>query len=80
MRAAKPFLAYDEPWWRACGVETGRSTTDLPLRQLWYAPGGASRLLLAAYPSGRSAAYWDRFASGPSYDVPGGTAMFGAAP
>ncbi|GHI05805.1 flavin monoamine oxidase family protein [Streptomyces cellostaticus] len=80
VRAAKLFLAYDEPWWRACGVETGRSTTDLPLRQLWYAPGGASRLLLAAYPSGPSAAFWDRFSAGPSYHVPGSADTFGAGP
>ncbi|GGS56348.1 hypothetical protein GCM10010206_17870 [Streptomyces cinerochromogenes] len=80
VRAVKLFLAYDEPWWRACGVETGRSTTDLPLRQLWYAPGGASRLLLAAYPSGPSTAFWDRFDTGPSYQVPGGMGAFRAGP
>ncbi|MEU1778419.1 FAD-dependent oxidoreductase [Streptomyces abikoensis] len=80
VRAAKLFLAYDEPWWRACGVETGRSTTDLPLRQLWYAPGGAPRLLLAAYPSGPSAAFWDRFGAGPPYHVPGGTDTFDGGP
>ncbi len=80
VRAAKLFLAYDEPWWHACGVRTGRSTTDLPLRQLWYAPGGAPRLLLAAYPSGPSAALWDRFAAGSPYREPDGPEAFDGGP
>ncbi|MEU8975310.1 FAD-dependent oxidoreductase [Streptomyces monashensis] len=78
VRAAKLFLAYDEPWWRLCGVSSGRSTTDLPLRQLWYEPGGASRLLLAAYPSGQSTCLWDRFSAGPAHDEPAWPATSGA--
>ncbi|MCJ1677267.1 FAD-dependent oxidoreductase [Streptomyces sp. APSN-46.1] len=80
VRASKLFLAYDEPWWRACGVRAGRSTTDLPLRQVWYEPGGASRLLLAAYPSGPSASLWDRFGTGPAHGEPASGATFDGGP
>ncbi|MFJ7498046.1 flavin monoamine oxidase family protein [Streptomyces sp. NPDC097727] len=82
VRASKLFLAYDEPWWRASGVRPGRSTTDLPLRQVWYEPGGASRLLLAAYPSGPSASYWERFGTEPTptQNEPAGSAAFEGGP
>lgn len=84
--AVKLCLAYDEPWWQVRGVTTGRSTTDTPLRQLWYggtgppaAPDGGPALLLAAYPNGPSAAYWNRFRDGPRYPERDGGA-FGDAP
>ncbi|MER7468555.1 FAD-dependent oxidoreductase [Streptomyces sp. NPDC097981] len=80
VRATKLFLAYDQPWWRACGLSSGRSTTDLPLRQLWYEPGGAPRLLLAAYPSGPSAAVWDHLRTGATYREPASRAMFAGPP
>ncbi|MFI9585662.1 flavin monoamine oxidase family protein [Streptomyces sp. NPDC052236] len=83
--ALKLFLAYAEPWWRKHGLTLGRSTTDTPLRHLWYGgttpqpetegnagSGGNAgtngpALLLAAYPNGPSAAYWNRFCDGPRY-------------
>ena len=34
--AAKAFLGYDEPWWRSLGISSGRSITDLPIRQTYY--------------------------------------------
>jgi lysine 2-monooxygenase len=44
----KLFLAYDSPWWRdprALGADSGRSTTDLPIRQVYYyRPAHATRL------------------------------------
>ncbi|WP_331767627.1 FAD-dependent oxidoreductase [Embleya sp. NBC_00896] len=84
--ALKLFLAYAEPWWRERGVTTGRSTTDTPLRQLWYggirpptSPDKGPALLLAAYPNGASAGYWDRFDAGPRYRGPDGE-VFDQAP
>ncbi|MFE7896026.1 flavin monoamine oxidase family protein [Streptomyces sp. NPDC057424] len=77
--ALKLFLAYPEAWWLRMGLSSGRSTTDLPLRQLWYGGaerdgsvgrGGGPALLLAAYPTGPSAAYWDRFLEGPRFPEP----------
>lgn len=74
--AVKLFLAYPSAWWEQAGVSRGRSTTDLPLRQLWYwgcAPGPAPRpaLLLAAYASGTAAEYWSSLRSGDVYpDAP----------
>ncbi|WP_158623652.1 flavin monoamine oxidase family protein [Corallococcus llansteffanensis] len=72
--AVKLFLAYPFPWWERTGASKGRGTTDLPLRQLWYWRGGASRpgLLLAAYASGTDAEYWSSLRSGePFPDAPG---------
>ena len=40
----KLFVAYEFPWWEIVGVDTGRSVTDLPVRQC---------LLLGARPQAR---------------------------
>nr|WP_236673411.1 FAD-dependent oxidoreductase [Comamonas sp. JC664] len=77
--AVKLFLAYPFPWWQRVGVSRGRSTTDLPLRQLWYwGAGDASpqadgpAVLLASYTSGTDTAYWSALRSGEVYpDAPG---------
>lgn len=68
--AFKLFLVYPSPWWRRKGVQAGRSTTDLPLRQVWYLPGERSEagLVMAAYPAGPSVRYWDAFRSGPRFE------------
>lgn len=61
----KIFLCYDHPWWEAAGVTTGRSVTDMPIRQCYYwgteprtptAPGGAC--LLASYDDDLSVTFW----------------------
>jgi monoamine oxidase len=63
--ALKIFLAYPNPWWEQAGVTVGRSTTDLPLRQAWYLPGGqAGAAIMAAYPAGAAVRYWDRYLPG----------------
>lgn len=69
--AAKIFLGYDRPWWRDIGITSGRSDTDLPLRQCYYfgtegeQPGaGASNensLLMAGYHDGASVDFWSGF-------------------
>jgi monoamine oxidase len=58
--AVKLFLVYPSPWWETTGVQRGRSTTDLPLRQLWYFGGGGKgpALILAAYADGAAAEHW----------------------
>lgn len=77
IRATKLFLAYPSAWWQRAGVARGRSTTDLPLRQLWYGPSGAApgdpALLLAAYTNGAAADYWSGLAHGEPYPDPPGT-------
>ena len=35
MPAYKAIMAYPEPWWHKCNVTAGRSTTDLPIRQVY---------------------------------------------
>jgi len=32
----KMFIAYSNPWWQSRGVSTGRSVTDIPIRQCYY--------------------------------------------
>lgn len=34
--AFKLFLGYPTPWWKALGLEAGRSLTDMPIRQTYY--------------------------------------------
>ncbi|KAA2243528.1 FAD-dependent oxidoreductase [Chitinophaga agrisoli] len=72
----KLFTTYMSPWWRIAGytnaegkfvpLESGRSVTDLPLRQTYYWPksdgtpatGGRS-MLLASYDDGNNTGFWD---------------------
>jgi len=62
----KIFLSYRQPWWeKAAGVSTGRSLTDLPIRQCYYwgteakGPGSAGgATLLASYDDDQSVSFW----------------------
>jgi monoamine oxidase len=70
MPAFKALVVYPRPWWRKRGVTAGRSTTDLPVRQVYYmesASGPATdsesipetpSLLLATYADGRAENFW----------------------
>ncbi|MGH3692852.1 MAG: flavin monoamine oxidase family protein [Pseudonocardiaceae bacterium] len=64
----KAFVAYHEAWWENVGVSTGRSVTDLPLRQVYYwappEPGGNS-VLLATYDDTLNVAFWQGLARDP---------------
>lgn len=72
----KLFTTYSSPWWRSAGytdekgnqvaVESGRSVTDLPIRQTYYWPkndGSAAKtgesMLLASYDDGTNIGFWD---------------------
>jgi monoamine oxidase len=72
----KLFTTYSSPWWRVAGytdpaskfipVESGRTVTDLPVRQTYYWPqddgepatGGPS-MLMASYDDGTNIGFWD---------------------
>ena len=72
----KIFTTYTSPWWRAAGytdaegnfvpVESGRTVTDLPVRQTYYwskddgtpATEGPS-MLMASYDDGTNVGFWD---------------------
>jgi monoamine oxidase len=72
----KLFTTYNSPWWRAAGytaangtfipVESGRTVTDLPVRQTYYWPkddgspatDGPS-MLMASYDDGTNIGFWD---------------------
>lgn len=58
--AFKLFLAYEEPWWRPLGISSGRSVTDLPIRQTYYfgVEDSERALLMASYDDDRTVAYW----------------------
>ena len=62
--AFKLFLGYEEPWWRDLGITSGRSVTDLPIRQTYYFGIDESEraLLMASYDDDRSVAYWQGLA------------------
>jgi monoamine oxidase len=66
MPAFKMLLGYHRPWWQELGISAGRSTTDLPIRQVYYAgsekgmddPDNENSLLLASYADGRTESFW----------------------
>ena len=72
----KLFTTYGNPWWRISGytdatgkfvpVQSGRSVTDLPVRQTYYwpksdgTPAQSGRaMLLASYDDGTNIGFWD---------------------
>ena len=74
----KLFTTYEDPWWRAAGftntegkfipVESGRSVTDLPVRQTYYWPTDEGKpavsgpsMLMASYDDGTNIGFWDGF-------------------
>lgn len=72
----KLFTTYANPWWRIAGhndpngqfipVQSGRSVTDLPVRQTYYWPNSdgtpavnGRAMLLASYDDGNNIGFWD---------------------
>jgi len=62
MPAYKALAVYPEPWWQKRDVHAGRSTTDLPIRQVYYmdsaTPPNKTSLMLATYADGRAENFW----------------------
>jgi monoamine oxidase len=63
MPAYKALAVYGRPWWQDIGLTAGRSTTDLPVRQVYYMHTGDDRypksLMLATYADGRTESFWN---------------------
>ena len=74
----KLFTTYKDPWWRNAGytapdgqsfpVESGRTVTDLPVRQTYYWPTDQGQpatdgpsMLMASYDDGDNIGFWDGF-------------------
>jgi monoamine oxidase len=64
----KLFTTYDYPWWLPAGVQSGRTTTDLPVRQTYYWPTDMGKpaldgpaMLMASYDDGTNIGFWDSF-------------------
>jgi monoamine oxidase len=62
----KVFTTYANPWWLAAGVQSGRTVTDLPVRQTYYWPKkdgkpatSGKAMLLASYDDGTNIGFWD---------------------
>jgi len=60
----KAFVAYHEPWWESIGISAGRSTTDLPLRQVYYwsSTPKQSSALMATYDDTLNVGFWQGLA------------------
>lgn len=60
----KAFVAYHQPWWEALGITSGRSVTDLPLRQVYYwsSTPKKSSVLLATYDDTLNVSFWQGLA------------------
>lgn len=56
-------LAYEHPWWRELGIESGRSATDLPLQSCFYlgTEAGGRSLALVGYSSAEAIEFWDGY-------------------
>ena len=64
----KLLTTYMNPWWLPAGVEKGRTTTDLPVRQTYYWPKSDGEpalqgraMLMASYDDGLNIGFWDGF-------------------
>jgi monoamine oxidase len=81
MPAYKTLAIYERPWWKDLGIDAGRSTTDLPIRQVYYmysgeTPNNSSQqspntnsLMLATYADGRTESFWDGLYQGPKFRI-----------
>jgi monoamine oxidase len=74
--AFKMFLGYPYPWWRALGVEAGRTITDMPIRQTYYfqtesemggEPENHNSLLMVSYNDLGSVPFWKALEAGPRF-------------
>jgi monoamine oxidase len=60
----KVFLAHEQPWWRPLGLTSGRATTDLPIRQIYYfgtepdRPAGTTGYVTMGYFDRPQLDYW----------------------
>ncbi len=80
--AFKLFLGYEHPWWRVLGLQSGRSITDLPIRQTYYfgtegeqEGNGVDKrnqnsLLMAGYSDGLSVGFWSGLLASPDHRIP----------
>ena len=66
--AVKIFLGYREAWWTELGLSSGRSVTDMPVRNCYYFgtegdqpgadPANRNSLLMASYADGLDSTFW----------------------
>jgi monoamine oxidase len=75
--AIKIFFGYDYPWWRALGLEAGRSITDMPIRQVYYFgtegdekgadPKNRNSLMMVSYNDAGAVPFWKAFECLPDF-------------
>lgn len=63
----KLFLVYAEPWWEAqWGLKTGRSLTDIPVRQCYYwSTNSGKPSAIMAYNDQADTSFWGGYQKGP---------------
>ncbi len=75
--AFKMFLGYPYPWWRALGVDAGRTITDMPIRQTYYfgtesesggEPDNHNSLLMVSYNDLGSVPFWKALEAGVCFE------------
>jgi len=75
-KAFKMFMAYEHPWWRSLGLVSGRSVTDLPIRQTYYMgteceqEGGEptmNSLIMASYNDIETIPFWKGLEKGDEF-------------
>ncbi|MDH3523742.1 MAG: FAD-dependent oxidoreductase [Acidobacteriota bacterium] len=93
MQAAfKLFLGYSQPWWRALGLQAGRSLTDMPIRQSYYfgtegeqpnseEVGNLNSLLMSSYNDLATVPFWKGLERGAAFaGDPGNPWLGGGGP
>ncbi len=59
--AFKILMGFETPWWRALGIDSGHSITDLPMRQCYYFgtdPSNQHSMLLGSYGDMETETFW----------------------
>ena len=59
--AFKILMGFESPWWKALGIDSGHSITDLPMRQCYYFgtdPETQNSMLLGSYGDMETETFW----------------------
>lgn len=57
--ALKVILAFERPWWNDLGIRSGKSVTDLPMRECVYFDAPPIGLMAACYVDFDAVPYWE---------------------
>ena len=71
--ATKIYVNFPSQWWTSLGIKSGRSISDLPIRQVFYLPDESGRgLTLSPYASGANeSGFWSPLLPGDKHRLSG---------